>query len=798
MLRCGWGLLWMLLGLNIAHAQLDTIHWLPPMHGREDVGPQYLYLSTPETELFEVTIRNGAGRILAQPRINNQQPFRYNPGNDSDTPVLVPEDSLALPLRHKGLVIDGPKRFYAYFRTHAASQRHAGDLTCKGRAALGTDFRVGQLIQGGVANGRSNFVGFMATADSTVVQLSGFEPNTTLRRQRTEWSASNGRFSITLQRGESAVFSEYLNTGNPFMGLQGAHLQANKPIAVNCGSWLGAPVVSQANDIGIDQIAPFERMGKEYILCKGNGGPNLERAIIIAHVPNTKVWLNGASNPVATLGAGQYYTVSTNEYSANANLYIRSSEPVFVYQTTGGVPFGDDEPRTAGLIFVPPISCGIPNAVDNVSQPNTIGNMQFEGGLMIVAMRDSQVSVRLDGRLIALPFPDNVSGNPDFVTYRMLSLFSMGETPATLSVVAQGAIQVAVYGRNEPASFAAFYSGFSKVNVPEVKITRVGDGICPDTLVAKGRFNGLLWYYEDSLLTVPNGQLRLPVFAPGHYRAVGYLGVCRRTDFAQDTVSLQFDVPATPHTATNPSCFGYADGRISFGLPNGGLPPYSFSVDGGMHYSTSALFTGLSAGRYQLRVRDARGCFDKPLTTALTQPDSFLLHIRPIYLPEPLKPAMRFELEALANRPIFNMKWSPVPFDCADFCRQPIYMLDKSAAIIATAIDGKGCLAMDTLWITVEPNVFAPNVLHAETVAGNDHFTLFTPEPLRIHEMVIYDRWGEQMFMQRNFFTNEPALGWDGQYRGKRVLPGIYVYKAAIEMTPGNVRLFTGEVLVVY
>jgi len=61
-------------------AQLDTIHWLPPMHARDGWGPQYLYLSTPEADPFPVEVRDGAGVLLFTATISNSQPFRQNLG----------------------------------------------------------------------------------------------------------------------------------------------------------------------------------------------------------------------------------------------------------------------------------------------------------------------------------------------------------------------------------------------------------------------------------------------------------------------------------------------------------------------------------------------------------------------------------------------------------------------------------------------------------------------------------------------------------------------------------------------
>jgi len=41
---------------NCVQAQLDTMHYLPPMHARTDWGPQYLYLTTPSVVPFPVAL----------------------------------------------------------------------------------------------------------------------------------------------------------------------------------------------------------------------------------------------------------------------------------------------------------------------------------------------------------------------------------------------------------------------------------------------------------------------------------------------------------------------------------------------------------------------------------------------------------------------------------------------------------------------------------------------------------------------------------------------------------------------
>ncbi len=58
---------------------------------------------------------------------------------------------------------------------------------------------------------------------------------------------------------------------------------------------------------------------------------------------------------------------------------------------------------------------------------------------------------------------------------------------------------------------------------------------------------------------------------------------------------------------TNPSSCDILDGAINI-YANGGTPPYEFSIDNGTTYASTALFTDLDAGTYNVIVRDANGC----------------------------------------------------------------------------------------------------------------------------------------------------------------------------------------------
>jgi hypothetical protein len=86
------------------------------------------------------------------------------------------------------------------------------------------------------------------------------------------------------------------------------------------------------------------------------------------------------------------------------------------------------------------------------------------------------------------------------------------------------------------------------------------------------------------------------------------------------TITEPAAVAITGVVATNLTCNGDASGTITI-TASGGTAPYNYSIDGGTTYLTDALFSGLSAGTYQIRVSDANGCEVADSDVILTQPD---------------------------------------------------------------------------------------------------------------------------------------------------------------------------------
>src|SRR5690606_11638533 len=105
-----------------------------------------------------------------------------------------------------------------------------------------------------------------------------------------------------------------------------------------------------------------------------------------------------------------------------------------------------------------------------------------------------------------------------------------------------------------------------------------------------------------------------------------------------------------------------------------------------------------------------------------------------------------------------------------------------------------------TVLIRVEqPDIFIPNAFTPINKDGvNDYFLPSTGEGVRIESMEIFDRWGTRLWHQANIPANQPDTGFDGSSGGKRLMPGVYVYRISFEMPDGSRQMRTGDLSLLY
>lgn len=443
--------------LNV-NAQLSNKHWIPPLHANESqdsnlIADHYLYLSTPEPTPFQVSIKTGNGVNFVNPvTISQGNPAVVFIGDNQPSVMMLDRQDVGDIVSDKGLILEGQYDFYANFRVR--SENHAEFLSSKGRTGAGNVFRLGSLPQT-YSSGIRNFVSsFMATEDNTTVTLSDYDPNVTFVQGFNEISIPSQTF--TLNAGESVVISGYLNNLINFDGFIGALLESNKPIVVNTGNLTGGMGNQPANggsaqDFNLDQIVPLNQVGVEYVIMKGNGSDNTEHPLVVAHEDNTEIYVNDDLTPLITINAGDYFLIPTSYFlgtGLNANMYIKTSKPAYLYQIVGG-GFSD---ATSGFYFIPPLSCFWQNSVDSIPFINEIGGQNDFAGNLIIAT-EAGSSVMINGVVTsAIPVP--VTGNSNWETYKISNLIG------DVSVTSSGALAVGVFSASGNAGIGGYFSGF--------------------------------------------------------------------------------------------------------------------------------------------------------------------------------------------------------------------------------------------------------------------------------------------------------------------------------------------------
>jgi hypothetical protein len=53
------------------------------------------------------------------------------------------------------------------------------------------------------------------------------------------------------------------------------------------------------------------------------------------------------------------------------------------------------------------------------------------------------------------------------------------------------------------------------------------------------------------------------------------------------------------------------------------------------------------------------------------------------------------------------------------------------------------------------------------------------------------------MYLEENFEAGNPNIGWDGQFKGRALNPGVYVYFAIVELNDGTIQEVNGDVTIV-
>lgn len=310
------------------------------------------------------------------------------------------------------------------------------------------------------------------------------------------------------------------------------------------------------------------------------------------------------------------------------------------------------------------------------------------------------------------------------------------------------------------------------------------------TAQGEGGVQGFSFQWSNNATANPNTGL-----PPGDYTVtVSDANGCTATASASVTEPPRLRIGLVE--ALDLICNGLPTGVISL-TASGGTPEYQFSPDGVRFFSSPEL-SELLAGAYNVKVRDANGCLDS-LTVSLNQPPPLVVSAQPEY--SELDLGFTVDIGTFVS-PIgrqVTFSWlNELGLSCAN-CPNPTLTAIESGAYPVLITDEDGCTATDTIRLKVNKirPVYIPNVFSPVKLYPNDGFTAFAgPGVQRIELLRIFDRWGSMVYEAQNIPPNDPNLGWDGTYKGKKI-EGVFAYYILVRFLDQVSEAFSGDVTVI-
>lgn len=203
----------------------------------------------------------------------------------------------------------------------------------------------------------------------------------------------------------------------------------------------------------------------------------------------------------------------------------------------------------------------------------------------------------------------------------------------------------------------------------------------------------------------------------------------------------------------------------------------------------------LTAGNFTVQAvaTNTSGCRDTADQNLLVNP----LPVITIPSPQVTPLGTPIQLPATYTNNIVSYTWSPARgLSCTD-CDQPFASPKFNTVYTVLATDDNGCRDTATVQVIVlcqGANVFVPNTFSPNGDGSNDVFYVRGKGLDRVKSLRVYSRWGETVFERVNFAVNDPSVGWNGTYKGKKLGPDVYVYQVDVLCDNGETIRFEGSV----
>lgn len=530
--------------------------------------------------------------------------------------------------------------------------------------------------------------------------------------------------------------------------------------------------------------------------------------------PFTFLWSDGQTDSTAVgLASGNYQVTITDASNCTATAATTVTEPSPIILSTDFTPalcFGGND----GSAVVTP-SGGVgdftyawstnPAQTDSLATGLTAGaytvsvadsNNCEETAVVNVQEPDSVVLSFTTIDISCYGFDDGeatviASGGTGPGTYTFTWNTNPASNTATITNLPPGTYSATVEDGNNCISIGQvtiFEPDTLTISLDSTDVLCHGENTGTATVTAQGGIipYSYLWSSSPSQNTttatgLPLGTYQVTVTDDNGCTAIGAIGV--------DEPPLLEIIDITP---TDPICYdgtdGFAEATATGGLGN---LSYQWSTIPTQNTSTAA---DLSSGTYELTVTDENNCTVSE-EVVITDPEPVVVDIVPDTT------IISFGQNAQLSTQIIRAAYGANSFswdntgdlNCLS-CPDPTASPLATTTYTVEFIDALGCTATASAVVVVDPidkSLYAPNAFSPEGDGTNDFFHIYGLG-IEYIELKIFNRWGELLFESYNL-----ADGWDGTYRGERMLPGVYVYRVEAFYLDGDTRRLHGSFLLI-
>ena len=303
---------------------------------------------------------------------------------------------------------------------------------------------------------------------------------------------------------------------------------------------------------------------------------------------------------------------------------------------------------------------------------------------------------------------------------------------------------------------------------------------------------GIQYFYEWEKEELPK-QWDITNLKGGNYNVTVYdvSGCISKTQ-------IQLDIPppiAPTMQAADPTCPEFEDGQIMITANTDGALPFNYSINGGT-YKGQTDYLDLPAGEYKIDIVDNNDCTYQE-KIILTEPAQFDVELGEDF--EILIGESRYLVKGDVLDDDYQFDWYPSKsLNCSD-CPNPIAKPLETTTYSVLVTNESGCYRKDevTININLDRPVYFPTAFSPNGDGTNDYFEI--PHGITTTKVVrlkMFNRWG-QLLYDSHYAENGGAVRWDGNFEGKTVNEGLYIYSADILFDDGKTLPYVGDVLLV-